>query len=57
MEKKKEINCQAIFFMGISFVGVGVIFLSYINVGLGAAFIVIGGLNMIISNKHKNTWK
>ncbi len=52
----KEVNYKAIFFMGISFIGVGVVFMSSVNAGLGAAFIGIGGLNMIIGAKNKDRW-
>ena len=54
--KKKNINYKAIFFMGITFVAVGVVFLSSVNQGLGSVFIAIGGLNMIIGAKNKKDW-
>jgi hypothetical protein len=53
MKKQNNINYQAIFFMGVTFVGVGVVFMTSVNAGLGAAFIAIGGLNMIIGSKNK----
>ncbi|MBU1164201.1 hypothetical protein KKA15_01390 [Patescibacteria group bacterium] len=56
MDNKKEINYQAIFYFGITFVGVGVVFMASVNPGLGAAFIAIGGMNMIIGMKHKDKW-
>jgi hypothetical protein len=42
--------------MGISFVGVGIVFISSVNPLLGTAFIAIGGLNMIIGSKNKQQW-
>ena len=56
-KQKNNINYQAIFFMGICFVGVGVTFMAAVNAGLGVAFIAIGGLNMIIGARHKDEWK
>ena len=55
-QNKKQINYQAIFYMGVCFVGVGVVFMASVNAGLGAAFIAIGGLNMIIGGKNKDKW-
>ncbi len=57
MTERKPTNYQAIFFMGITFVGTGVVFLSAVNKALGAAFIALGLLNMIIGGKHRETWK
>jgi hypothetical protein len=56
MDNKKSNNYQAMFYMGVSFMGVGVVFLVSVNPGLGAAFIAIGGVNMIIGAKHKDKW-
>jgi hypothetical protein len=53
----KESKYKAIFFMGISFTAVGVVFLSAVNVALGIAFIAMGIFNMIIGLKHKESWK
>lgn len=55
--KKNEINYKAIYFMGITFVGVGVVFMTSVNPVLGAAFIVIGISNMIIGGKNKEKWQ
>ena len=52
----KQTNYKAIFFMGISFVGAGVVFMSAVNPVLGVAFIVIGISNMIIGGKNKEKW-
>jgi hypothetical protein len=54
MEKKK--NYKAIFFTGITFIGTGVVFMTSVNAGLGAAFIGMGGIFMIIGGKNKNKW-
>lgn len=43
--------------MGITFVGVGVVFMTSVNPVLGAAFIVIGISNMIIGGKNKEKWQ
>ena len=53
----KEKNYQALFFMGVTFVGVGVVFMSSVNPGLGAAFMAMGGLFMIIGGKKKDKWR
>ena len=52
---EKEINYQAFFFMGISFVGMGTVFTAAINPG----FIGITGLGiiyMILGLKNKDKW-
>jgi hypothetical protein len=54
--KKQETNYQAIFFMGATFVAVGVVFMNTVNHVLGVVFIAIGGLNMIIGGKNKEKW-
>jgi hypothetical protein len=55
-KQKNNINYQAIFFMGVAVVGLGVVFMTSVNAVLGTAFITIGGLNMIIGGKHKDKW-
>ena len=40
--KRPKKDYRGIFFMGVSFVGVGVVFMSSISVGLGVAFIGLG---------------
>lgn len=45
---KKQINYQAIFYMGICLVGTGVVFLTTLNPAIGAALILIGGMNILI---------
>ena len=57
MNKKKQINYQAFFYMGISFVGAGVVFMTSVNKVLGIAFIVLGISNMIIGLKNKDKWE
>ena len=54
--KKQKINYKSIYYMGISFVGLGVVFIAAVNEILGASFIVIGISNMIIGGKHKDKW-
>lgn len=54
---KKQINYKAIFFLGITFIGTGVVFLSAVNSGLGGAFIALGVLYMIIGGKNKDKWR
>lgn len=53
---KKQINYQAIFFLGLTFIGAGVVFMAAVNPGLGAAFIGLGALYMIIGGKNKDKW-
>ncbi len=54
---KKQINYKGLFFTGITFIAVGVVFMTSVNVGLGVAFIGIGGTFMIIGGKNKNKWE
>jgi hypothetical protein len=54
--KKQETNYKAIFFSGITFVGTGVVFMTSVNVAIGAAFISIGITFMIIGGKNKEKW-
>jgi len=53
---KKEINYQAFFFMGLTFTGAGVVFLSAVNAGIGTAFIALGIIYMVIGFKNKDKW-
>ncbi|MFH1307812.1 MAG: hypothetical protein ABIH72_03085 [archaeon] len=53
---KKQINYQAFFAVGIIFFGVGITFFSSVNKGLGAAFITLGIVYMVIGGKNKNKW-
>lgn len=53
---KKQVNYQSLFYMGITFIGTGVVFMTSVNKGLGAAFIGIGGMFMIIGGKNKDKW-
>ena len=55
-KQKNNINYQAIFFMGVTFVGAGVVFMTSVNAGLGAAFIAIWAVNMVIGGKNKDKW-
>ena len=54
---KKQINYRVFFSMGVIFVGVGVVFTASVNSGLGVAFMVLGGLYMVIGGKNKDKWK
>ena len=53
---KKQINYMAIFFLGITFIGAGVVFISAVNSGLGGAFIGLGVLFMVIGGTNKGNW-
>ena len=53
---KKQINYKAFFAVGIIFIGVGITFTSTVSKGLGAAFIVLGVVYMIIGGKNKDKW-
>ena len=48
---------KALFYMGISLAGAGVVFMTAVNPVLGAAFMVIGISNMIIGGKNKEKWQ
>lgn len=52
----KEPNYKALFFLGITFAGTGVVFMSSVNPGLGGAFIALGIIFMIIGGKNKEKW-
>lgn len=54
---KKQINYQALFYMGITFIGTGIVFIASVNLALGIAFISIGIANIVVGLKHKDTWK
>ena len=54
---KKQINYKAFFFLGLTFVGAGVVFISSVKSGLGFAFIGLGIVWMIIGGKNKDKWK
>ena len=49
---KKKDN-KALFSTGVIFVAVGVVFMTSVNKGLGAAFIAFGIIQMAISRKPK----
>ena len=57
MKKKTQINYQAFFFMGLTFVGTGVVFIAAVNSGLGVAFMGLGIVWMIIGWTNKDKWK
>jgi len=57
MTQKKQIDYNALFSMGITFLGIGVVFMISVNKVLGLAFLVIGAINMIIGGKNKDKWK
>ena len=57
MKKRREINYQAIFFLGLTFIGAGVTFMAAVNPGVGAAFIGLGISFMVIGGKNKDKWK
>ena len=56
-QKKKQINYQAFFAVGIIFIGTGITFFSAVNRRLGTAFIVLGIVYMVIGGKNKDKWK
>jgi len=55
-KNKRQPNYRAIFFLGLTFIGAGVVFMSAVNSGLGAAFIGLGALYMIIGGKNRDKW-
>ena len=54
---KKQVNYKVFFPVGICFMGTGITFMAAVDKGLGAAFIVLGVVYIIISIKNKNKWK
>jgi len=55
-KQKRGINYKAFFFLGITFTGAGVVFMSAVNAGLGTAFIALGIVYMIIGGINKDKW-
>ena len=55
--KKRETDYKSLFYMGIVFIGAGVVFMTSVSQGLGVVFLGIGGLFMIIGGKNKDKWK
>lgn len=53
---KKQTNYKAMYFSGITFLGVGVVFMASVNPGLGVAFMAIGIALMITGWKNKDKW-
>jgi hypothetical protein len=53
MKNKKEKNYKPMFYMGIIFMGTGVIFMTSINLAVGAAFLGLGVTYMILGSKNK----
>jgi hypothetical protein len=53
----KEKDYQAIFFTGITFIALGVVFMNSVNSELGTIFLGVGGLFMIIGGANKDKWK
>ena len=54
-DEVKEINYQAFFIMGISFLGMGTVFTAAINPGF-LGITVLGIIYMIIGLKNKDKW-
>lgn len=55
-EQEKEIDYQAFFTMGISFIGLGVILTATINVGF-LGFVALGIIYIILGLSKRNKWK
>ena len=55
-EEEKEIDYQAFFAMGISFVGVGVVLTATINAGF-LGFVGLGIIYMILGLSKRDKWK
>jgi len=55
-QNKKEKDYKALFFSGITFIGVGIVFMASVNPALGGAFIVIGIALMITGGRNKDKW-
>jgi hypothetical protein len=56
-EQKKSFDYRTLFILGISFSGVGVVFLATVNKAIGLAFIGISITYMIIGLKNKDKWQ
>jgi hypothetical protein len=50
-------NYLAIFAMGVTFVGAGVVFLAAVNPVVGIFLIGVGVANMIVGIIHKEQWR
>lgn len=55
-EQEKEIDYQAFFTMGISFIGLGAILTATINVGF-LGFVALGIIYIILGLSKRNKWK
>ena len=55
--KKQNFDYKALFILGISFIGVGVVFLAAVNKAIGIAFIAMSIIYMIIGLKNKDKWE
>lgn len=51
--KLKKINYETIYYLGLSVVGLGVVFMAAINIYLGASFIAVGLLNVYVGLKNR----
>lgn len=49
--KLEKINYRTIFYLGLSVIGLGVIFIAAINVFLGVSFIAVGLVNVFVGQK------
>ena len=54
---KKQPNYKAIFFLGITFIGAGVVFIASEDGRSGGVVMGIGALCMIIGIKNKDKWR
>ena len=54
--KLNKIDYKSIYYLGLSVVGLGVVFMAAINVYLGASFIAVGLLNVYVGLKNRTNW-
>ena len=52
-----KVNYLAIFAMGVTFVGTGVVFLTTVNPVVGIGLMVVGIANMAVGAAHRDQWR
>jgi amino acid transporter len=63
MKKKREAgiqedpNYQAFFYIGMSWLPIGIVFMVILNTGLGIAFLGLGAAYITIGLANKDKWK
>jgi hypothetical protein len=55
--KMREINYQVFFYLGISWIPIGCVFMIAINPGLGIAFMGMGASYIVIGLANRDKWE